>query len=115
MHHGIQLKECVDLHGLDTGPSEQFARIDLSEDKLGNAVRPRIAIVIRLTKQLAARIEQREIYSPGINSDGGRRILKARAIQHQAPLNLRPHSQDIPMQAARQVNAAIREAMQFVE
>ncbi len=56
-HHRGQLEQRIDLHRLDTGRCEQFPFVNAFEDMLGNAVRPRIAIVIRIAEESSALIQ----------------------------------------------------------
>ena len=108
-----QLEDRVDRHRLDSGHRIELLAAHTLVDTLIHAVRAPVAIMERQTEQVRGAVEQAVIASPGVDPDAAQRPLRRRERKPLERVGEEP--KDVPVQAVRQANRAVGEAMDNIK
>ena len=109
--HGIDLEEGVVGKGLRARGGIEIGFGDALEEASRDAYGAWVAIVGGIVEQAAATVKEGEVNAPGVDGDACGRVGKTRAEFDEAGLNLRPDAQRVPVEAAVETHAGVREAM----
>ncbi len=107
-----QLKERVDRHNLNPGPSEDFGARHTLENTIGQAIGAGIAVMNGVADQLPSVVNQRKIDTPGVNADRVDWLIGAGLAD--PVLYIVPQAQHIPIQRAAHPCRDIGKAVNFL-
>jgi len=112
--HAIELKNRIDLPGLNAGLFEERLCSHLGEQHFRYAPGPLVAIVNRISNEPARCIQQRKVNAPGIDAHRNRALSIAGLEPGKSCLHLCPDVQHIPKEAVANADTAVGESVQFL-
>ena len=113
--HRQQLVERVELHELQAGVAEDLLAADDAEGLFHHAVGAAVAVMIGIAQQLVAAAQQAEIDAPGVDADAGDAVAPFAARGPQALADVGPLAQQVPVQAAGDLDRAVLEAIDLFQ
>ena len=107
---GEKLVKAIHLHELNTRLLVQKVLPEPLYDRILDARRPRVAVLMRQTHEPAVLIKQTVVYAPGIHPDADQFVLEERGSGGNAPLDLIEERGQVPVYVLAPPNGHVRES-----